>query len=73
MFDFVTAPIAEGYNALKDFIVWSLIIYGVFQVAVIGGIIARTYYTLKVIRQVSVLLQQLIKDIKSLKDGGGTS
>jgi len=67
MFDFVTAPIADGYNALKDLIIWSLIIYGAFQVAAIGGIVARTYYTLKVIRQVSVLLTQLVKDIKTLK------
>lgn len=68
MFDWFTAPVAEGYNALKDLIIWSLVIYGAFQMATIGGVIARTYYTLKIIRQVSALLSQLVTDIKSLKE-----
>jgi len=68
MFDFVTTPITEGYTALKELIIWSLIIYGAFQMATIGGVIARTYYTLKIIRQVSTLLTQVIQEVKTLKE-----
>jgi hypothetical protein len=63
----ITEPIIAAFEALSSAIIWGLIIYGVIQMAQIGVIATRAYYSLKVIKQVSVLLKEIIKDVAEMR------
>lgn len=61
------SPIAEMFGAISNAIIWGIIIFGAIQVSQIVIIATRAYYGLKIIKQVSVLLREIIKDVAEIK------
>jgi hypothetical protein len=67
MFANMFAPITAALDALSGAIIWGLIIFGIIQMASIITIAVRAYYSLKIIKQVSVLLREIIQEVGELK------
>lgn len=57
----------EMIEAISAAFVWGLIIFGVIQMGSIVTIAVRTYYSLKIIKQVSILLKEIIGEVAELK------
>jgi hypothetical protein len=69
MFGGFFSPVTEAMSAISDAIIWGLIIFGILQMASIITIGVRAYYSLKIIKQVSVLLKEVISELAELKRG----
>jgi hypothetical protein len=63
----ILSPITAAMEALSGAIIWGLIIFGVIQMASIITIAVRAYYSLKIIKQVSILLREIIQEVGELK------
>jgi hypothetical protein len=67
MFGGFFTPVTEMLQALSSVIIWGLIIFGVVQMLAVITIAVRAYYSLKIIRQLSVLLKEIIREVAELK------
>jgi hypothetical protein len=67
MFGGFFTPITEMLQTLSSLIIWGLIIFGVVQMLAVITIAVRAYYSLKIIRQLSVLLKEIIREVAALK------
>ena len=67
MFSGIFTPMTEAMQAVSSTLIWGLIIFGIIQMGSIITIAVRTYYSLKIIKQVSILLKEIINEVASLK------
>jgi hypothetical protein len=67
MFGNFFAPVSEAMSALSNAIIWGIVIFGVIQMVSVTTIAVRAYYSLKIIKQVSILLKEIIREVGELK------
>jgi hypothetical protein len=67
MFSGFFTPITEAMQALSNAVIIGLFIFGAIQVSQIVVIATRAYYGLKIIKQISVLLKEIINDVADIK------
>jgi hypothetical protein len=67
MFSGIFTPMTEAMQAVSSALIWGLIIFGIIQMGSIITIAVRTYYSLKIIKQVSILLKEIINEVADLK------
>jgi hypothetical protein len=67
MFSPITEPLVNAAEALSAAVIWGLIIYGAFQMAQITAIAVRAYYGLRIIKQVSILLREVIQEVSAMR------
>jgi hypothetical protein len=54
-------------QAISSTIIVGLFIFGIIQVSQIIVIATRAYYSLKIIKQVSILLKEIINEVVDIK------
>lgn len=67
MFSGMFSPITEAMQALSSAIIIGLFIFGAIQVSQILVTVTRAYYSLKIIKQVSILLKEIIVEVGDIK------
>jgi hypothetical protein len=67
MFSGMFSPITEAMQALSSAVIIGLFIFGAIQVSQIVVIATRAYYGLKIIKQVSILLKEIINEVGEIK------
>jgi hypothetical protein len=67
MFSGMFSPITEAMQALSSAVIVGLFIFGAIQVSQIVVIATRAYYGLKIIKQVSILLKEIINEVGEIK------
>jgi hypothetical protein len=67
MFGGFFSPITEAMEAVSSAIIIGLFIFGIIQVSQIVVIATRAYYSLKIIKQISVLLREVINEVGEIK------
>ncbi len=67
MFSGIFTPVTEAMHAVSSALIWGLIIFGIIQMGSVITIAVRTYYSLKIIKQVSILLKEVISEVADLK------
>jgi hypothetical protein len=67
MFGSLFAPITQTMEAISSYIIWGLFILGAIQVSQIIAMAVRAYYSLKIIKQVTVLLREVIQEVGTMK------
>ena len=67
MFSGFFSPVTEMLQTISSAVIWGIVIFGVIQMASIITIAVRAYYSLKIIKQVSILLREIITEVAELK------
>ena len=67
MFNGILGPITDAMQAISSTIIVGLFIFGIIQVSQIIVIATRAYYSLKIIKQVSILLKEIINEVVDIK------
>jgi hypothetical protein len=67
MFSGFFTPITEAMTAVSNTLIVGLFIFGIIQIVSIVTIGVRAYYSLKIIKQVSVLLREIIVEVGQIK------
>jgi hypothetical protein len=67
MFSGIFSPVTDMLQTISSAVIWGIVIFGVIQMASIITIAVRAYYSLKIIKQVSILLREIITEVAELK------